>query len=347
MNKKIIGILVCTLMITTCIFPVMGELINLKRNKNLQKNIEEINTSRLSSTNFKFMIAGKFPRIFRTYWLHIPPSYDGSEPVPLVIVLHGSTGFSLFYPFWFFRSSFIETYTEFSQKADEEGFIVVYPNAKYDFYSHGFDYNYGYAPGCPPKLVDDVGFLKSLINKMKNDYMINSSRIYITGLSDGAAMTYSIGSFLSDTIAAIAPVAGVIGGCVSLDDDNYYQIPDPAYPVSVIVFHGTNDSLLPYEGGGDWNLSSVNESIAFWVEHNECNSTPEINISESGKIIRETYVDGENGTEVILYTTVGGEHWWPGNPLQSSPGSSWLVDTIQEISATDLIWEFFENHPKQ
>ena len=91
----------------------------------------------------------------------------------------------------------------------------------------------------------------------------------------------------------------------------------------------------------------MNESVAFWVKHDGCNPTPEINTSESGKIIRRTYTNGENGTEVILYTTVGGNHWWPGNPWTSRPGAPWLVDTIQEISATDLIWEFFAAHPKQ
>jgi len=348
MKNKIIGIFVCMLLITMCVVPVMGKFIALKNeDKQLQKNANDISPVPSSNTHLKFMIAGKALRVLRTYWLHVPPSYDGSEAVPLVIVLHGATGFSLKNPLWFFRSSWMENYTEFSKKADEEGFIVLYPNAKFDFYTSGFDYNYGYAPGSPPKFVDDVGFLRALIDKMKQDYMINSSRIYVTGISDGGAMTYSAGAYFSDTVAAIAPVAGTIGGCFSLENDTFYQIPTPANPVSVIVFHGTNDSLLPYEGGGDWNLSSVNESIAFWVEHNGCDPTPEINTSESGKIIRRTYTNGENGTEVVLYTTVGGEHWWPGNPWISSPGSPWLIDTIQEISATDLIWEFFEAHPKQ
>ena len=74
-------------------------------------------------------------------------------------------------------------------------------------------------------------------------------------------------------------------------------------------------------GIGD-NMSSVNESIAFWVEHNGCNPTPEIYTSASGKIIRRTYTNGEKGTEVILYTTVGGDHWWPGNPILQVP---WLL----------------------
>jgi polyhydroxybutyrate depolymerase len=343
MKEKIVGISICMLLITTCAIPVMGELITLKKSSN------DINPLSSKTTHLKFMIAGKALRALRTYWLHVPPNYDGSEAVPLVIVLHGSTGFSLRYPLSFFCSSWMENYTEFSKKADEQGFIVVYPNAKLDFYTRGYDYNYKFAPGGVPKFVDDVGFLRALIDKMKQDYTINSSRIYVIGMSDGAVMTYSAGAYLSDIIAAIAPVAGTIGGNFSWNHrDIYYQIPNPANPVSVIVFHGTNDSSgMNYEGGGELNRASVNESIAFWVEHNGCDPTPEINISESGKIIRRIYTNGKNGTEVVLYTTVGGDHWWPGNPWTSSPGSPWLVDTIQEISATNLIWDFFAAHPKQ
>ena len=106
-------------------------------------------------------------------------------------------------------------------------------------------------------------------------------------------------------------------------------------PVSVITFHGTNDSNIPYDGSSIF--VSVNESISFWVEHNGCNLEPEINISESGRIIKRTYINGTNYTEVVLYTTVGGGHWWPGSN----------DDLIQEISATDCIWDFFENHPKK
>jgi polyhydroxybutyrate depolymerase len=207
-----------------------------------------------------------------------------------------------------------------------------------------YDYRFGYIPNEYPKCVDDIGFLRALIDKMEQEYNINSSRIYVTGLSAGAFMSYSVGAFLSATVAAIAPAAGAIG-CRNSENDTWSYIPDPVHPVSVIAFHGTKDSLIPYEG--DSYVVSVNESVAFWVEHNGCDPTPEINTSESGKIIRRAYTKGENGTEVILYTTVGGDHWWPGNHLTSAPGAPWLVDTIQEISATDLIWEFFESHPKQ
>ena len=96
-------------------------------------------------------------------------------------------------------------------------------------------------------MISDLS--SALIDKMKQDYTINSSRIYVTGISDGGFMSYSIGAYLSDTVAAIAPVAGTIGARFG-EDEPFYHIPTPENPVSVIAFHGTNDSLVPYEG--DW-----------------------------------------------------------------------------------------------
>jgi poly(3-hydroxybutyrate) depolymerase len=93
---------------------------------------------------------------------------------------------------------------------------------------------------------------------------------------------------------------------------------------------------------------SVNESVSFWVEHNNCNHIPKIETSASGNIIKQTYANGTNGLEVLFYKTIDGDHWWPGNAFTDPTNTSaWLVDTIQEISATDLIWEFFEKHSKE
>ena len=94
-------------------------------------------------------------------------------------------------------------------------------------------------------------------------------------------------------------------------------------------------------------LKSVNVSISFWIDNNNCDVEPEVYISESGRIIRETYKNGDMGTEVVLYTTVGGEHWWPGNKMEFNENAPWLYDHHKEISATNLMWEFFESHPKQ
>jgi len=324
------------LMITTCVIPVRGEL-NILRNK----EIKLLHSG--GTTSLEFMIAGKAIRALRSYWLHVPSSYDGSKAVPLVIVLHGLTDFSIDL-LGFYHSFLMENYTEFSEKADEEGFIVVYPSAKLLFATFKFCWDPGYYPALAFKFLDDIGFIHDLIDKMKEEYTINLSRIYVTGFSNGAILSYSLGAYLSDIIAAIAPIAGTIGQRGS-ENEPFYYIPTPKNHVSVITFHGTNDSSdVLYNGSS--TRASVNESISFWVEQNGCNPIPEIYTSVSGKIIQRTYTNGKNGTEVVLYTTVGGNHWWPGNSF-SDPNYPWLIDTIQEISATDLMWEFFEAHPKQ
>lgn len=342
--KKIIGIFIFMLLIGTLIISVGGRTTVLSNEKS--KNNIISNNLQSGNTDLKFMIAGESLRCLRSYWLHVPPSYNGSEAVPLVIVLHGGTDFILKNPLWFFRSSWMDNYTGFSAKADEEGFIVVYPNAKLLLQVPAYGFDPEYSPAWIYKFIDDVGFIHDLIDKMEQEYTINSSRIYVAGFSIGGVMSYSLGAYLSDTFAAIAPVAATIGYRGS-EDDPFYYIPTPTNPVSVIAFHGTNDSSdIPYNGS--LFSISVNESISFWVEHNGCNHIPEINTSASGKIIRRTYTNWKNGTEVLLYTTVGGDHWWPGNHWNFALSAPWwLSDTIQEISATDLIWDFFEAHPKQ
>ena len=356
MKKKIVGILVCMLLIATMILPVTGKMtisstVNRKSNSIYQSDFINSDGSEL-----KFMIAGSALRCLRFYRIYVPPSYDGSEPVPLVLAFHGSTGMgSNFKPstiLWFYRDVFFEDYTDFNEKADEEGFIVVYPKALVSFVTMISQYLFTFIPPHYPeswfknsKYVDDVGFTDDLIDKIQREYNIDPDRIYLTGLSNGADLTYYLGSVISDKIAAIAPVAGEIAK-KEADEEEYTYPPDPENPVSVIVFHGTSDTSYPWDGD-QWGCG-VDPSIQFWVEHNGCDLAPQVNISESGNIVRYTYSNGTDGSEVILYKTVGGGHWWPGNDFTDPDHvAPWLVDTIQEIDATDLMWDFFEQHPKQ
>ena len=350
--KKIIGIIIGILLICTIILPVSGRI-------SLFEDIFlNVNTEKLLSDNseLKLMIAGSSFRCLRAYRLYIPSSYDGSEPVPLVFVYHGGAVMGEYFKLgniiWFYRYTFMETYSDFNNKAEEEGFIVVYPKSLCLYYPSWNSYLFAYNALQYPdswfrwrNLIDDVGFTEDLIDKMQRDYNIDSDRIYLAGLSAGADMTYSLGCVLSDKIAAISPVAGVVA-CKDAANEEYIYPPDPDNPVSVMIFHGTDDRAVPWEGNEE--NCAVNDSVQFWVEHNGCDSIPNINISESGKIVRYTYSNGIGGSEVILYMTVGGDHWWPGNNfLDPNNVTPWLVDSIQEIDATDLIWEFFESHPKQ
>lgn len=146
--------------------------------------------------------------------------------------------------------------------------------------------------------------------------------IYVTGISNGGIMSYRLGAELSDIFAAIAPVAGSIGGQRS-EGNPIWVIPEPKYPISVIVFHGKNDTRVLYDGGiptandtrGAFSYMSVNDSVYFFVKHNQCIAFPERNISESGHIIMDLYKGGLNNTEVVLYTIANGNHSWPGGKI--------------------------------
>jgi polyhydroxybutyrate depolymerase len=277
----------------------------------------------------------------RTYVIHLPTSYDPTKLYPLVLVLHGGGG----------NAANAERTTGFSKKADEAGFIVVYPEGSGRFHRILLTWNAGLCCGYAlENNIDDVGYIRTLIEDITHEYPIDLSMIYITGISNGGMMCYRLGAELSDLIAAIAPVSASIGGNAA-QDSPLWVIPDPEYPVSVIAFNGMLDQRVPYEGGhptindtrGAYSYLSVNESISFWANYNNCSQIPETNISESGNIIVDTYKNGDNGTEVVLYTIVNGGHAWPGGEKGTNQGD----EPTQEISATDIMWEFFKYHPKQ
>ncbi len=281
--------------------------------------------------HLKFMV---YDKKIASYLLNIPPSYDENEPTPLVVALHGRGE----------RDFLMADKTGLNDKADEEGFIVVYPNGIGGFLMFKW-WNSGifWPIIISERDIDDVGFIKRIIERLESNLNINSSRIYVTGHSNGAMMAYRVGAELSEKISAIAPVAGTIGGRET-DDSFLYTIPEPSFPVSAIIFHGMQDEQIPYDGGKFGGIGlrkpyflSVNDSVSFWVEHNNCSIVPQINMSDSENIIRKTYSNGNNSSEVVLYSVVNGGHEWFGSP--------W--DPPFEISATDLIWNFFVSHPNK
>ena len=260
----------------------------------------------------------------RTYILHVPPAYDGKQAMPLVLLLHGAGG----------NAEKMITATGMSDKADEAGFIVVYPNGTGLLNDQLLlTWNCGFCCGYAlDNNIDDVGFIRSLIEKLQDELNVDKARIFITGMSNGAMMTYRLGCELSDIVAAIAPVSGSLGDFTVSSSS----------PVSVIIFHGTADPIVPYEGG----LSSiapltpgrvdkpVSYAVNFWVTHDGC-STAYTRVT-NGILIKDTYSGGQGGSEVILNTITGGGHVWPGDDLLT-----------HNISATDLIWDFFTTHPKR
>ena len=263
----------------------------------------------------------------RAYLVHLPPAI-GNSPLPLVLVLHGGGG----------NAANAARMTQMSALADKENFIVVYPNGSGRLDDTLLTWNSGNCCGYAlDNSVDDVGFIRALIEKLQRDYPIDARRVYATGISNGGMMSYRLACELSDKIAAIAPVAGALNvEC------------KPAQPVSVIAFHGTNDQNVPYNGGvGSKSIDphprtdqSVAYALTFWSQFDQCAPTPRRD--ERGSIVHDTYANCANGTGVELYTINGGGHAWPGGDRLTV-----LLDApTQEISATELMWKFFKQHPK-
>ena len=293
-----------------------------------------------SSTTTTFMAPGSYQLSFefedlnRSYLLHIPPSYDGNRLTPLVIALHGF-GESL--------NTFMSSYggSTFTVKSDKEGFIVVFPE--------GVDlgWNGPFCCGTAHKNnINDVGFIRELINRLQQQLRIDPSRIYVAGFSNGAIMAYRLAAELSDKIAAIAAVEGAIGGREN-QSAPLNTIAEPSQPVSVIIFHGTGDTVVPYEGGLSTNQQSygmvflsVADAVAFWGKADGCSKDPKIEKSANGNVVKDAYTGGAKNTEVVLYTLVGWTHGWPKQPLTN-------VFNLGGINATDIIWDFFSSHPKQ
>jgi polyhydroxybutyrate depolymerase len=289
-------------------------------------DIDDLNNFQLSSSNDSFKLIF-YENSIRSYRVHIPSSYDDITEVPLVIGLHG-------YPSC---SKVLLLYSGLTRKSDEEGFIAVYPNGKSGnineiLFSLRAWRSWGRAWNCWDQYShDDVGFIKHLIKKIIDEYSIDSSKIFITGISNGGMLAYRIGAELSDMITAIAPISSTIGGKWSSEEPEYI-IPEPKNPLPVIVFHGEEDNIIPYDGGGLNNYKSVNESVDFWVTYNKCNSTPLIETINNENITVHTYSDGDEATEVMLYSYKDKGHEWFGE---------WNKDTI---SATDIMWDFFNTH---
>jgi polyhydroxybutyrate depolymerase len=255
----------------------------------------------------------------RTYLIHPPRGYDSKTPVPLVLVLHGAVQ----------GAANAESMSGMSAKADKENFLVAYPNGT-SRSGLAPTWNAGACCGyAMTNKVDDVGFLRALIDGLEHDYTVDPKRIFVTGISNGGMMSYRLACELADRIAAIAPVEGA--------QDVECR---PSGPVSVLIFHGTADLLVPYKGGktpfqiGPKRTdTSVSSTVAFWVKQDGCSTTPKH--QETSQLRIDTYSGCKDGTGVALYTIPGGHHMWPGTRLSHN-----------DVAATDIMWSFFAAHPK-
>ena len=264
----------------------------------------------------------------RTFYLHVPAKYDAKTPTPVVIALHGAMT----------DGKMMELYSGLDKKADEAGFIAVYPNGT--GYGSLLTWNCGGLGDWGKNKPDDVEFVGKLLDDLEKVLNVNPKRVFATGISNGGMMSYKLAAEMSDRIAAIAPVAGTM----TFDK---FQL---KRPVSVIHFHGTEDGLVPF-GGPKANepkffaFHPVEETIREFANADGCPKEPKLTdeahkATDPTKTKRKTFGPGKEGAEVVLVTIEGGGHTWPGAKFNVD----FLGKTTHDISANDLMWEFFEKH---
>ena len=270
----------------------------------------------INRTNGKITSSGET----RRYLLHVPKNLHPSQPVPLVITIHG---------FAQWPANHMNV-SQWNPIADREGFIVVYPSGT------GFPKRWQAFPQEPGDSSKDVIFIEDLIDSLSAQYNIDPARIYVNGFSNGGGMTFLLGCELADRIAATGTVAGA------------FVLPfeecAPSRPMPLIAFHGTADPIVPFLGGPSESFDIPFPDIPQWMnaraELNGCDTTPQT-LPATAAVSGVRYADCMDDAEVVFYTVAGGGHTWPGgNPLPK-----WIAGyTNMDINASETMWEFFEQY---
>jgi polyhydroxybutyrate depolymerase len=259
-----------------------------------------LNGAAYAATTVETITVGDESRSFR---LHIPE--EGQGPFPLVLSIHG------------YRSNAAqeEKLSGFSALADSEGFVVLYPD--------GLDDKWRFAG----RTDADVKFLLAAIEAAAAKAPVDRNRIYSTGISNGAQMSWRLACDMPDVFAAFGFVAGA-----------YLEVCNPPPRRPLVIFHGTADRLLSYEGKGPF--MGVRDFAIRWASGSGCNPATSAEIVyQKGDATGERF-RCQTGHEVDLYTLQGKGHSWPGSKMPARI-------TSKDVNATAVMWEFFKAHPRQ
>jgi polyhydroxybutyrate depolymerase len=271
--------------------------------------------------------------VARRYLLTTPEAHDGAAPLPLVLDFHGLAE----------GAEIHAGMTQYSALAADEGFVVVFP--------HGTGEPVRWDTRVDPTNAD-LAYTERLLDALEADLCLDTSRVYATGLSNGAMMSSTVACALADRVAAIAPIAGVLDpeGC------------RPDRPVPVLAVHGNDDQILRFNGGVggipgltadpgaptttappvDLDGEGYPAIVAAWAERNGCDPEAEDAALEgtTDRIVHRTF-DCPDGADTEFHIVEGGGHSWPGSEFSRSIGDT-VGHTTFDLDATALGWEFFQ-----
>ncbi|MGH7595209.1 MAG: alpha/beta hydrolase family esterase [bacterium] len=278
-----------------------------------------------------YEISVKVDTMTRWFKLVIPPKYDHTAPRPLLLYFHGGAQ-SMDFPF--------KNRQDLIKRCEEENWILVFPNGanSTDNRSGGATWNAVHC--CPPALkfdVDDIGFVRKIVDTLSVDLRIDAKRIYAMGGSNGGMFTHRLAAEMSDVFAAVAPSQATIGGQV--DSLSPVVTVQPSQPIPIIMAHGLNDRTVNYHGGqtidGDRIDISFRESALFWANNNQCTisraDTTVVN-GLNGKVWIISFRDCNASVEVRAVTIENHGHGWPGLEESGYDGTNAMVDFLKQFS---------------
>jgi polyhydroxybutyrate depolymerase len=252
----------------------------------------------------------------RKYEVYLPQNFHANMPV--VFAIHGYTG----------SINSIKDRSKMHEIADTMGIITVYPQ------SASISWNTGekkpWFASMYDTTVSDVGFFSVLIDTLYSHYNIDLNRVYACGFSSGGEMSFRLITDLGYRFAAAASVSGLLNEVIGNVK--------PIRPFPIIQIHGTADPLQTYEDP-PYNLWSMEKTLNFWIENNECTSQadtitlPDKNPNDGSTVEKISYTNCSGDTKVIHYKVLEGGHSWPG-----SPGAN------QDFNATVEILNFFNEY---
>ncbi len=276
----------------------------------------------------------------RSALVHVPPQATDGRPLPVVLSFHGGGGNAEGHREW----------TGLDALADAEGFVVVTPQGTPGRLGGGRLRTWNAGPCCGRALregVDDVGFVLALLAELAGRTRLDPTRVYATGLSNGAMMTLRLAADASDRLAAIAPVAGAL------------RVDAPPSPVPVLAFHSVDDPRAPYAGGLGPPFPFTNQrvehpplepTLEVWARAAGCAAEPEVVDRRQGPAREDgrpphtatllVWPGCDGPVEVALWRLTGAGHVWPGAGPRYR--ERWLGPPTAVLDANREIWDFFQ-----
>ncbi len=246
----------------------------------------------------------------RGFLLHRPPSAKG--PLPLLIVLHGSSA----------NANTGMEESGLNEVADSVGALVVYPNGTGGIPYFRLFWNYLDCCGEHHRPPNEVAMVRAIVDTLSHHFTLDRSRIGLIGFSDAGTLAYQLACDESDVLTTI----GIISGEAPPDGCR------PNSPVSTVVFHGTADKNIHY---GD-----TAAHVAEWAMRQSCRAARTDTVRTA--VVADYPACGGSGSEVTLYTIVGGQHAWPGGKR------SWFLAPApsHDVDASRIFAAFVINHPR-